>query len=103
MFWNYLLSKKRNMRRSCRATRSRWFECSGLCNSCSRSFLFKHAGLGDRQRDQILDQWTRGEVSIICGTVAVGMGIDKANVRFVVHFQVRRYLFVVDKRFPRLW
>jgi len=48
--------------------------------------VFYHAGIEDkRERALRQDRWMRGEVPIICATIAFGMGINKANVRFVVH------------------
>ena len=47
-----------------------------------------HAGLKDRIRSQIQDRFLKNQVRIMVGTSAFGMGIDKANVRFVVHFNL---------------
>uniref|UniRef100_A0A7E4VUN9 ATP-dependent DNA helicase n=1 Tax=Panagrellus redivivus TaxID=6233 RepID=A0A7E4VUN9_PANRE len=44
-----------------------------------------HAGLNDNLRTTIQNDWMRGKVNVICATIAFGMGIDKPNVRFVVH------------------
>lgn len=44
-----------------------------------------HAGLGDEERRSNQLEWSQGSVQIICSTLAFGMGIDKANVRFVYH------------------
>ena len=44
-----------------------------------------HAGLPTLQRNTTLEEWQTGKFSIVCATIAFGMGIDKANVRLVVH------------------
>jgi ATP-dependent DNA helicase RecQ len=44
-----------------------------------------HAGLDDTERARNQDAFARDEVDVIVATVAFGMGIDKSNVRFVIH------------------
>src|SRR5438094_964287 len=44
-----------------------------------------HAGLSDMDREHNQDAFARDEVDVIVATVAFGMGIDKSNVRFVIH------------------
>ena len=47
-----------------------------------------HAGLSDQDRHRNQEAFIRDDVQIIVATIAFGMGIDKPNVRFVVHFDL---------------
>jgi ATP-dependent DNA helicase RecQ len=49
--------------------------------------LAYHAGLPDRTREDVQDRFLAGSADLICATVAFGMGIDKADVRLVAHYQ----------------
>ena len=49
---------------------------------------FYHAGMGPESRSDRQDRWMKGEVRVMVCTNAFGMGIDKPDVRFVVHFDV---------------
>src|SRR6185369_12224827 len=44
-----------------------------------------HAGLENAERTRNQDSFLRDEVRVICATIAFGMGINKPNVRFVIH------------------
>ncbi|HKK08832.1 MAG TPA: ATP-dependent DNA helicase RecQ [Gemmatimonadota bacterium] len=73
---------------------------SGIVYSLSRksvertaAFLAKHgvraapyhAGLSDEERASTQEAFARDEVDVVVATIAFGMGIDKSNVRFVIH------------------
>lgn len=47
-----------------------------------------HAGLKASDRKEVQEDWMAGKFPVICATVSFGMGVDKATVRFVVHWDV---------------
>lgn len=47
-----------------------------------------HAGLSDLQRKKVFKAWSTGQFQVVCATIAFGMGIDKSDVRFVIHYTV---------------
>ncbi|HEX6644775.1 MAG TPA: ATP-dependent DNA helicase RecQ [Gemmatimonadales bacterium] len=49
-----------------------------------------HAGLEERERTAAQDAFARDDVDVIVATIAFGMGIDKSNVRFVIHRDMPR-------------
>jgi ATP-dependent DNA helicase RecQ len=51
-----------------------------------------HAGLEKGDRDANQEKFLRDEVRVICATVAFGMGINKPNVRFVIHHDLPKNL-----------
>lgn len=49
-----------------------------------------HAGLSDNVRQEVQNGFLHDDLQVIVATVAFGMGIDKSNVRFVVHYDLPR-------------
>ncbi len=60
-----------------------------LCNNGIRAASY-HAGMALDERAYVQEAFQRDDVQIVVATVAFGMGINKPNVRFVVHFDIPR-------------
>ncbi len=58
--------------------------CKALEGAGLRSVCY-HAGMTAEERDRSLRAFLAGDVRVVCATVAFGMGIDKSNIRWVVH------------------
>ena len=63
-------------------------ELASFLRSSDVSASFYHAGLGAVSRSDRQARWKSGEIRVMVCTNAFGMGIDKPDVRFVVHFDV---------------
>ena len=63
-------------------------ELSAFLTSNGVSSSFYHAGLGQQTRTDRQEQWKSDKIRVMVCTNAFGMGIDKPDVRFVIHFDV---------------
>lgn len=68
--------------------RDRTREISTLLNKYGISSAHYHAGLDTRDKDKRQQLWTQGSTRVMVATNAFGMGIDKADVRLVIHYEM---------------
>ncbi|XP_017982862.1 PREDICTED: ATP-dependent DNA helicase Q-like 3 isoform X2 [Theobroma cacao] len=65
--------------------------CDDLSTHLSRngiSCAAYHAGLNNKSRSSVLDDWSSSKIQVVVATVAFGMGIDRKDVRIVCHFNI---------------
>jgi bloom syndrome protein len=81
--------------------KGKWLGCSGIIYCLTRDeteetamYLREefglnvdhyHAGMTTKQRNLVQLSWKAGDTPVICATIAFGMGVDNAHVRFVIH------------------
>lgn len=69
-------------------SRKRTREIAELLKAVGISAAYYHAGLSVEEKNERQRQWKDGEVMVIVATNAFGMGIDKPDVRLVVHYDI---------------
>ena len=99
----YLVAQKRQPARQILEFLSDWPDESGIVYCLSRKRVEEvavhlqhhgiraaayHAGLPAKQREKVQDDFLCDRVRVIAATIAFGMGVDKSNVRFVVHHDI---------------
>ncbi|MCS7028873.1 MAG: RecQ family ATP-dependent DNA helicase [Bacteroidia bacterium] len=67
-------------------TRKEVEEVFKMLKDANLSVTYYHAGLSVAQREKTQQEWIKGEKKIIVATNAFGMGIDKPDVRYVIHY-----------------
>lgn len=70
------------------ATRKNAEEIMHALAEAGEDALFYHGGLKAKEREAIQEQFMEGQAGVIVATNAFGMGIDKANIRFVYHYDI---------------
>ena len=63
-------------------------DISSQLQSLGFKATYYHGGLSSREKDKNMQSWMEEEVQVIVATNAFGMGIDKANVKTVIHIQL---------------
>lgn len=66
-------------------------QCEAIANTLTQSghkVRSYHAGLNTKARAQIQDSFLTGEIDIVVATIAFGMGVDKSNIRTVIHYHL---------------
>lgn len=69
-------------------TRKATIEIQQFLNSKGFSSAIYHGGITSKQKQTHLQQWTSGDVQIMVATTAFGMGIDKADVKTIIHIDL---------------
>lgn len=73
-------------------SRRRVDELTVKLNEAGIKALSYHAGLMPEDRSYTQEAFQKDEVQIVVATIAFGMGIDKSNVRFVVHYDLPKHI-----------
>ncbi|MBS1904320.1 MAG: DNA helicase RecQ [Bacteroidetes bacterium] len=73
-------------------SRKRTEELADLLTAQGISAKAYHAGMDSASRTKVQNVFKRDSIDVICATIAFGMGIDKPNVRFVIHYELPRNL-----------
>ena len=69
-------------------------ECNAVAGKLQQLLLSSttispyHAKLKSNKRAAVEREWQRGSINVLCATKAFGMGIDKSDVRFVIHYDM---------------
>jgi len=70
-------------------------DCEELSNSLIEQNIscdYYHSGISKKKKEDLQNKWLNNDTYIIIATIAFGMGIDKPDVRFVIHFNLPQTL-----------
>jgi ATP-dependent DNA helicase RecQ len=70
------------------ATRKRVDEVTDYLLACNIKAVSYHGGYGESAREEAQNQFTQSRCDVVVATNAFGMGIDRADLRFVLHFEI---------------
>ena len=71
---------------------SEWLRINGDASLNGEMVNYYHAGLTTKERNERQQAWTEGRTRVIVATNAFGMGIDKPDVRLVIHYDLPSHL-----------
>ena len=69
-------------------SRKKTEEISGLLQQHGIESSFYHAGMSAEERNRVQEAFIKDDQKIICATIAFGMGIDKSNIRWIIHYNI---------------
>jgi ATP-dependent DNA helicase RecQ len=70
------------------ATRKHAEEIAADLGEMEQRSAFYHAGMPSRERERVQDAFMAGEIDVLAATTAFGLGVDKADIRFVFHYDI---------------
>ncbi len=69
-------------------SRKKTEEVSGFLTQHGIDSCFYHAGMSSEERNKVQETFIKEDGKIICATIAFGMGIDKSNIRWIIHYNI---------------